>query len=324
MQAKLILGIAAAALAAWTGASAQQPYPNKPVKVIVPYVAGGAADITARVISQKLSDALGQPFVVENRPGANGGVGAELVAKAPADGYTLLITASGPVVINPVLYRKVAYDPVSDFTPVTQITRYQYAVVVRDASPIRSLQDLVAAAKANPGTVSYGSTGIGGGGHLAGVLFEQLSGTKLMHVPYKGGAAVWSDLLGGQLTFTFEALVTAAPMMKSGKLRAFAITGAQRSPTLPQLPTLAEMGFKGYDITQFQALLAPGRTDPAVVDRLYRELVKIGKAPDVMKRLGEDGGNELIMNSPAEFAGLIKAELALYGKLIKDAGITAE
>lgn len=324
MISKMIFGLCAIALAGWTGASAQQGYPGKPVKVVVPYVAGGAADITARVISQKLSEGLGQAFVVENRPGANGGVGAEIVARAPADGYTLLITASGPIVINPVLYRKVAYDPVNDFAPVSQITRYQYAVVVRDASPIRSLQDLVATAKANPGTVSYGSTGIGGGGHLAGVLFEQLSGARLIHVPYKGGAAVWSDLLGGQLSFTFEALVTAAPMMKSGKLRAFAITGAQRSPTLPQLPTLAEAGFKGYDITQFQGMLAPARTDPAIVDKLHRELVKIGRAPDVMKRLGEDGGNELIMNSPAEFASLIKAELALYGKLIKDAGITAD
>jgi tripartite-type tricarboxylate transporter receptor subunit TctC len=324
MQLKSIVGLGTIALAALTGASAQQIYPNKPVKVIVPYVAGGAADITARVISQKLSDSLGQSFVVENRPGANGGVGAEIVAKAPADGYTLLIAASGPIVINPVLYRKIAYDPLTDFAPISQITRFQYAVVVRDASPIRSLQDLVATAKANPGTLSYGSTGIGGGGHLAGVLFEQLSGTKLIHVPYKGGAAVWSDLLGGQLSFTFEALVTAAPMMKSGKLRAFASTGGQRSATLPQLPTLAEAGFKGYDITQFQGLLAPGKTDPAIIEKLYRELVKIGKAPDVMKRLGEDGGNELIMNSPAEFASLIKAELALYGKLIKDAAITAD
>lgn len=326
MQTRLTLSIAAfaLALAASTGASAQQPYPNKPVKVIVPYVAGGAADITARTISQKLADSLGQPFVVENRPGANGGVGAELVAKAPADGYTLLIAASGPIVINPVLYRKIAYDPLADFAPVSQITRFQYAIVVRDASPIRSLQDLIDAAKANPGTLSYGSTGVGGGGHLAGVMFEQLSGTKLIHVPYKGGAAVWSDLLGGQLSFTFEALVTAAPMMKSGKLRAFASTGGQRSSTLPQLPTLAEMGFKGYDITQFQGMLAPAKTDPAIVDKLYRELQKIGKAPDVVKRLGEDGGNELIMNSPAEFAALIRSELLMYGKLIKDAGITTD
>ena len=321
MVSKLITCLGAVAIAGWTGANAQQNYPSKPVKVIVPYVAGGAADITARIISQKLSDSLGQPFVVENRPGANGGIGAEIVAKSPADGYTLLIAASGPIVISPVLYQKVAYDPVNDFTPVSQLTRFQYAVVVRDASPILSLQDLIATAKANPGTVSYGSTGIGGGGHLAGVLFEKLSGTRLIHVPYKGGAAVWSDLLGGQLSFTFEALVTAAPMMKSGKLRAFAVTGPRRSPTLPQLPTLAEMGFKGYDITQFQGLLAPAKTDPAIVDKLYRELVKIGKSPDVLKRLVEDGGNELIMNSPAEFAGLIKAELALYGKLIKDANI---
>ena len=324
MISKMIFGLGAIALACWTAASAQQIYPGKPVRVIVPYVAGGAADITARVISQKLSDSLGQAFVVENRPGANGGVGAEMVARAPADGYTLLIAASGPIVINPLLYRKIAYDPVTDFAPVSQITRFQYAVVVRDASPLRSLQDLVATARANPGTLSYGSTGIGGGGQLAGVLFEHLSGTRLIHVPYKGGAAVWSDLLGGQLSFTFEALVTAAPMMKAGKLRAFAVTGAQRSPTLPQLPTLAEAGFKGYDITQFQGMLAPAKTDPALIDKLYRELLKIGRAPEVIKRLGEDGGNELIISSPAEFAGLIKAEMALYGKLIKDANISAD
>lgn len=306
------------------GAVAQPDYPNRPVRVVVPYVAGGAADITARVICQKLSESLGQNFVVDNRAGANGALGSELVAKAAPDGYTLLIAASGPIVVNPVLYRKVPYDPVNDFAPVSQITSFQYAVVVRDASPIQSMQDLMARARENPGKISYGSTGIGGGGHLAGVMLEKLGGVSLVHVPYKGGAAVWNDLLGGNLSFTFEALVTAAPMMKSGKLRAFAVTGAQRSVTLPQVPTLAELGFKGYSIGQFQGMLAPAKTDPAIIEKLHRELQKIAKSPDVIKRLVTDGGNDLVMSSPSEFASQIKSELAIYGKLIKDANITPD
>jgi tripartite-type tricarboxylate transporter receptor subunit TctC len=308
----------------FVGAIAQQDYPNRPVKVILPYAAGGAADITARVISQKLSEALGQSFVVENRAGANGALGADLVAKAPPDGYTLLIAASGPIVVSPVLQRKMPYDPINDFAPVSQITSFQYAVVVRDASPIQSMQDLMARAKENPGKISYGSAGVGGGGHLAGVMLEKLGGVSLIHVTYKGGSAAWNDLLGGNLSFTFEALVTAAPMMKAGKLRGFAVTGAQRSMTLPQLPTLAEMGFKDYNIGQFQGMLAPAKTDPAIVEKLYRELQKIAKSPDVIKRLVTDGGNDLVMSSPSEFANLIKTELATYGKLIKDANITLE
>ncbi len=308
----------------FVGVSAQQDYPNRPVKVIVPYVAGGAADITARVISQKLSEAFGQSFLVENRPGANGGLGAELVAKAAPDGYTLLIAASGPIVINPVLYRKVAYDPLTDFVPISQITSFQYAVVVRDASPIQSIQDLMNRARENPGTLSYGSTGIGGGGHLAGAMLEKIGGVRLIHIPYKGGAAIWGDLLGGNLSFTFEALVTAAPMMKSGKIRGFAVTGAQRSATLPQLPTLAELGYKGYSIGQFQGMLAPAKTDPAIIDKIYKELQKIAKSPDVIKRLVNEGGNDMVMSSPVEFESVIKAELAVYGKLIKENNITPD
>jgi len=296
--------------------SAASSYPNRTIKVIVPYVAGGAADITARVICQKLSENLGQSIVVENQPGANGMIGTAMVAKAPPDGYTLVVAASGPIVIAPALYPQMNYDPIKDLAPVSNLTVFQYAVAVRQESPIKDMKDLINLAKANPGTLSYGSTGIGGGGHLAGVRLEQVSGTKLIHVPYKGGAAIWTDLLGGQLSFTFEAVVTALPMIKSNKMRVFAVTSAKRATNLPNVPTLAELGFKDYDISQFQGMFAPGKTDPMIIQKLQTEIAKVVKNPEIIKRLVNDGGNELIGNTPEEFSAQIKSELAMYTKLI--------
>ncbi len=306
------------------GQSAPSNYPNRTIKVIVPYVAGGAADITARVICQKLSENLGQSIVVENQPGANGMIGTAMVAKAPPDGYTLVVAASGPIVIAPALYPQMTYDPMKDLAPVSNLTVFQYAVAVRQESPIKDMKDLINLAKANPGTLSYGSTGIGGGGHLAGVRLEQVSGTKLIHVPYKGGAAIWTDLLGGQLSFTFEAVVTALPMVKSNKMRVFAVTSSKRATNLPNVPTLAELGFKDYDISQFQGMFAPGKTDPMIIQKLQTEIAKVVKNPDVIKRLVNDGGNELIGNTPEEFSAQIKSELAMYSKLIKENSIRAE
>jgi tripartite-type tricarboxylate transporter receptor subunit TctC len=304
--------------------SAASNYPNRTIKVIVPYVAGGAADITARVICQKLSENLGQSIVVENQPGANGMIGTAMVAKAPPDGYTLVVAASGPIVIAPALYPQMTYDPMKDLAPVSNLTVFQYAVAVRQESPIKDMKDLISLAKANPGTLSYGSTGIGGGGHLAGVRLEQVSGTKLIHVPYKGGAAIWTDLLGGQLSFTFEAVVTALPMVKSNKMRVFAVTSAKRATNLPNVPTLAELGFKDYDISQFQGMFAPGKTDPMIIQKLQTEIAKVVKNPEIIKRLVNDGGNELIGNTPEEFSAQIKSELAMYSKLIKENSIRAE
>ena len=304
--------------------SAASNYPNRTIKVIVPYVAGGAADITARVICQKLSENLGQSIVVENQPGANGMIGTAMVAKAPPDGYTLVVEASGPIVIAPALYPQMNYDPMKDLAPVSNLTVFQYAVAVRQESPIKDMKDLINLAKANPGTLSYGSTGIGGGGHLAGIRLEQVSGTKLIHVPYKGGAAIWTDLLGGQLSFTFEAVVTALPMVKSNKMRVFAVTSAKRATNLPNVPTLAELGFKDYDISQFQGMFAPGKTDPLIIQKLQTEIAKVVKNPEIIKRLVNDGGNELIGNTPEEFSAQIKSELAMYTKLIKENSIKAE
>lgn len=311
-------------LVAAQSTTASSNYPDRPIKMIVPYVAGGAADITARLVAQSMSESMGQTVVVENRPGANGTIGSDLVAKAAPDGYTLLLTASGPLVINPVLYKKVPFDPVKDFAPISMLITYQYVLAVPYASPIQNIGQLVAGARAKPKEFSYGSTGIGGGGHLAGELFGLLANAELTHIPYKGAAPALADLLGGQLTFTFEPLVTGIPMIKANKLRGFAVSGMKRSKGMPSLPTMNELGYKGFDITQFQGLLAPAGTDPAIIRRLHAEAVKALKSPAVIRRLVDDGGNEIVGGSPSEFAQQIQSDLRLYGKLITAANINAE
>lgn len=322
-MSRFIFGLATL-LVMHVGANAQLDYPNKPIRLVVPYVAGGAADITARVMGQKMSESMGQTFIIENKPGANGMLGTDTVAKAKPDGYTLLLAASGPIVVSPVLYPKVSYDVINDLIPVSQITSYQYAVVVTDSSPLQNMTDLIAMAKAKPKQVSYGSGGIGGGGHLAGELLAQFTGTQLTHIPFKGAAPALADLLGGQLTFTFEPIVTAGPLSKAGKLRVFAVSGPKRASSLPQLPTMNELGFTGFNITQFQGIFAPAKTDSAIIARLHQEIVKASKSLEANRRLVEEGGNDIIANSPAEFSRLIKSELTMYGKLIKDAGIKPE
>ena len=322
---KQLLAVLAMAAAAALATRAQaQPYPNKPIRLVVPYAAGGAADITARIVGQKMSQGLGVPVLVDNRGGANGNIGTDMVAKAAPDGYTVLLVASGPIVVNQALYAHLPYDPLKDLAPVTELTRYQFALVVPAASPINGLADLVRRAKAAPGTLSYGSTGIGGGGHLAGEMFARVSGTELTHVPYKGSAPALADLLGGQLSFTFDTVVTAAPQIASGKLRGFAVSGPQRASSLPQLPTMAELGFRDFNVTQFQGIFVPARTDPAIVERLRAEAVKALKSPEVVKRLVDDGGYEIVGSSPAEFSRLIQVEAAAYGKLVRQANIKAE
>ena len=311
------------ALAWMTGAQAQ-PYPAKPIRLVVPYVAGGSADITARTLGQKLAESLGVQVLVDNRPGANGMIGTELVAKSPPDGYTLLLVASGPIVVNPSLYPKVPYDPVKDLAPISQVVSFMYVLVVLSDSPITGVPELIALAKAKPGELSYGSTGLGGGNHLAGELFALMSGTKLTHVPYKGSAAALADLLGGQLSFMFDTPITSVPHLRTGKLRAYAVTGLKRAAALPDLPTLDELGMKGFEVTQFQGLLAPAGTDRAIIAKLHQETVKALKSPDVVDRLERQGGNEIIGGTPEEFARLIAAQLASYAKLIGDAHIKPE
>ncbi|MGF6528798.1 Bug family tripartite tricarboxylate transporter substrate binding protein [Variovorax sp. PvP013] len=321
---RLALALILAAATLHAPARAQPGYPDKPIRMIVPYAAGGAADITARIVGQKMAEGLGVPVVVDNRGGANGNIGTDAVAKAAPDGYTVLLVASGPIVVNPSLYAKLPYDPLKDLAPVTQLTSYQYALVVPANSPITGVPELVAAAKADPGRISYGSTGVGGGGHLAGELFAGLTGTKLTHVPYKGASLALADLLGGQLSFTFDTVVTAAPRIASGKLRGYAVTGPRRAASLPQLPTMAELGYRDFNVTQFQGILVPAKTDAAIVERLRAEAVKALQAPDVIRRLATEGGYDLIGGTPAEFRRLIQAETASYGRLIKASHIQVD
>jgi tripartite-type tricarboxylate transporter receptor subunit TctC len=306
------------------GTAIAQPYPGKPVRVIVPYVAGGSADITARTIAQKLSESLGNAFVVENRAGANGSIGTDVVAKAAPDGYTLLLVASGPVVVNPSLYSKVPYDPVKDLQPITQVTTYQYVLVVPAASSFKTISDLIKNAKEKPGQLSYGSTGIGGGNHLAGELLALTTGTQLNHIPYKGSAPALADLLGGQLSFMFDTVVTSVPQIRGGKLRAFAVSGPARAAVLPDVPTLQELGYKGFEITQWQGFFAPAGTDRAIVAKLHQEVAKTLAQKDVVERLVTQGGNEIVGNTPEQFARVVEADLARYARLIRDAKIRAE
>ena len=306
------------ALSVWAQPSA---YPNKPIRMVVPYAAGGNADITARIVARKMAEGLGQPIVIDNKAGANGGIGTDVVAKAAPDGYTLLMVASGPIVINPVLYSKVPYDPIRDLQPISQVLTYQYALVTPAKSPWFKVDDLIAQARQQPGKLSYGSAGVGAGGHLAGEMLASMTGTQLAHVPYKGNAPALADLLGGVLSFTFDTVVTAVPHVRSGALRPLAVSGPKRASALPQVPTLQELGYKDFDITQFVGLMAPAKTDPAIVRRLHEEVLKALKSSEVIERLQLEGGNDLIGSTPEAFAAVIQRELSMYKKLVTDAKI---
>ena len=305
-------------------ATSVQAYPNRPVRFICPYIPGGAGDIFSRTIAQKLTEALGQSVVVDNRPGANGGIGTDLVAKAMPDGHTLLMGNSGPLTVNPVLYKKVPYDPLKDFAPITQGTSYMYVLVVPAALPVTNLNDFTALLKAKPGQMTYGSTGIGGGNHLSGELFNLMTGTQSVHVPYTGSAAALAALLGGQLNYMFDTVITAVPHLRAGRLRGIGVTALRRASALPEVPTLDELGLKGFELTQWQAVVAPAGTPKQVVDQLYREVAKALRLPDVVERLATQGGNELVGNTPEEFAQVIKNDLAKYAKLVKSAKIQVQ
>lgn len=310
---------------AFAAAATAQTWPgDRPIKVIVPFSAGGNADLTARLIAKQLAEGLKTPVVVENRAGANGSLGLDAVRQAAPDGYTLLVSPSSPLVVNPVLYKKVPYDSLKDFEPISQILTYQYVLVVPTASTVRGLPDLAAAAKDKPGELTYGSSGIGGGGHLAGELLALRLGAKLNHVPYKGAAPALADVLGGQLSFTWDTVMTAVPHIQADKLRPLAVSGGSRAGSLPKVPTMKELGYKDYDITQFVGLLAPAKTPAHIIKRLHAEVEKAVKAPEVIKALKTEGGNELVTSTPAEFKALIASELGFYRKIVNDAQIKAE
>jgi len=312
------LFIAAATLVAPQVASAQA-YPTKPVRMVVPFPPGGSLDIAGRLIAQKLSEAWGQSVVVENKPGAGGNIGADLVAKSPADGYTILLGALSTHAVNPSLYKTMPYDAAKDFAPITLIAVTPNVLVVNASSPVNNVKEFIAYAKANPGKLAFGSGSSGSAGHLAGELFKVETGTDAVHVPFKGGAPATQALLAGDTQFMFDNLANAMAQVKAGKLKALAVTTAKRSPLVPDLPTMAEAGLPGFDISTWYGFFAPAGTPPAIVAKWNADVTKILNSPDVRAKFVADGA-EPSPNTPEQFAQMIAAELAKYAKLVKASG----
>jgi tripartite-type tricarboxylate transporter receptor subunit TctC len=300
-----------------------QSYPTKPIRVIVSYPAGGANDIVARTIGQKLKDLIGASIVVENRAGAGGTIGADIAAKAPADGYTLLM-AAGAHALAPNLYAKMPYDIVKDFAPISLAAKSTYLLVIRPGVPANSVAELIALAKSKPGQLNYASSGIGAPPHLAAEMFNTLAKVQITHVAYKGDAPVITDMLGGHVDLTFIAVSAVSPHIKSGKLKALAVTSAQRTSVLPELPTIAEAGgLKDYDVSTWWGLLAPAGTPQEVVSLLSGAMAKIAAMPDIKESFGALG-IEPAANTPEQFAAFIQAEMQKFAKLAKLAGVKPE
>jgi len=303
-------------------ASAQAPYPSRPIRIVVPYTAGTGIDVLARVIGQKLGDRLKVAVVVENRPGASGNIGTEAVAKAAPDGYTLLMTASTHVT-NAALQTSIPYDPVKSFTPIAPAAVGNLALVVHPAVPARSVQELVALAKAQPGKLNYASPGSGTPHHLAMELFKILAKVNVVHVPYKGGGPAMADLVGGQISGSFASMPSSIPFVRAGKLRALAVTAPKRSPAEPQVPTISEAGIPGFAVLDWQGLFTTGKTPPAIVNKLNAEVVRILALPDVVEKLAV-AGVEIQTSTPREWGDFVKSEIAKWGKVVKEAGIKVE
>ena len=316
-----------AAIAALTmlvsGVAFGQAYPTRPIRLVVPSSAGaGVTDIMARLIGHRLSESLGQQIVVDNRPGASGILGSDVVAKAAPDGYTLLI-ANVSLIVNPYLYSKMPYDPLTDFLPVTMVNSAPLQLVVHPSVPANSVAELVAYAKSRPGQLNYGSGGLGSTPYLAAELFKSIAGIDVVHVPYKGGAPALTELVGGQLTFMIENVPGTMPFVKSGKLRALAITSPQRSPLAPELPTMIEAGVPGYEMSGWNGIFAVKGTPPEIVAKLNAELVKILRAPDMKEQMAALGA-EPVGDTPEELRTFLKADMARWGKIIQEKGIRPE
>ena len=318
------LQLAALALAsvAVAGAGHAQAWPSKPVSLVVPFPAGGTTDVLARALAERLSPAIGQPVIVENKPGAGATIGADYVAKAKADGHTLLIGAVHHTIASSV-YKKLPYDFQKGFEPVTVIAMVPNVLVVNARTPAKNVNELVALIKAKPAEASYGSNGNGTAQHLIGTQFQQQTGTRLQHIPYKGSGPLATDLLGGQILMSFDTITPVLPHIKAGKLRPLAVTTAKRSPALPDVRTLQEAGLKDFDIGTWFGVLAPVGTPKPVLDRLSAEATKIIQSPDFRKRM-DDIGAQPVGNSPAEMAAQIRSETDKFSLLVKAANVTVE
>ncbi len=312
--------LALLAFALLPAAAYAQTYPAKPIRFIVPFTPGGGNDTIARLIGQKLAAATGQQVLIDNRPGAGGAIGAEAAAKSPADGYTIFLAGVATHGINPNLRKKLGYDPVKDFDAVSLIASAPLLVVVHPSLPVKSVKQLVALAKAQPGKINYASNGAGGSSHMAVELFKSMTGTSLVHIPYKGLSPALTELLSGEVQLMFSSAVSMLPQVKAGKLRAIAMTGARRSPAIPDIPTVAEAGIPGYETGSWYGIVAPAGTPRPAIDRLSREVIAIVHAPDITKRL-EDEAIIPVGSTPEEFTTHIRNELARWAKVIKQSGI---
>jgi tripartite-type tricarboxylate transporter receptor subunit TctC len=316
---KLCLG-AALTLAALTASA--QPYPNRPVKIVVPFGPGGFTDVVARILGQKLGAAMGQSFVIENRPGAGSTIGTDQVAKSAPDGYNLVMISSTHV-ISPWIYKTIPYDPLKSFTPVSKLVDSAYVLAINPKVPVNNVKELIELAKAKPDTLHYASSGNGSTQHLMGGLFVSMTGAKIQHIPYRGSNLALTDLIAGMVETSFAGVTNVLTQLPSGKLKALAVTTAKRAPQLPDVPTLQEAGVPGYDASNWLALLAPAGTPKEIVNRLNSEIAKLMAQPDVQKSLF-DAGVQVSLSTPDGLAKLMASEQVKWGKVVKDAGIQLE
>jgi tripartite-type tricarboxylate transporter receptor subunit TctC len=311
--------LALAALA--TVAPAQEAFPNKPVKILVPQTPGGASDALARIVAQKLAEKWGQPVVVENRAGAGGNVGMEVVANAPADGYTLLMSYVGTHAINGALYKKLPFDPEKDFAPVATLATLPFVAVTKADSPIKTIPDLVAAAKR--GQLTYGSAGNGSVNHLLGEMFNSAAGVKLVHVPYRGAAPAMQDLMGGQIQVVFTSLPSVSGHIKQGTLHPIAVTSAARAASFANIPTIAEAGFRDFDVNPWFGLFAPAKVPPQVIRKINADVNEVLKSRDVVEKFSAQGA-EPYLTDPQQFAAVLKADIAKWGQVVKASGASLD
>ncbi len=308
---------------ATTTAQAQPAFPSRPLSIIVPFAAGGATDILARIVGQALSTEIGQSVIIENRPGAGGNIGGQLAAKANPDGHTLFMGAVGTHAINPSLYKKMPYDPIKDLAPLTRVANVPNLLVANPQQPFKTVQELIAYAKANPGKVNFGSSGNGTSIHLSGEMFSHMAKADIVHVPYKGSAPAMNDLLGNQIAIMFDNMPSALQYVRAGKLNALGVTSAKRSPELPNVPTIAEAGVPGYEASSWFGLFVPAATPAPVQAKLHAALVKVLAQPDVKKRMADQGA-EVVSEKPEQFAAFIQAESRKWGQVVRASGATLD
>jgi tripartite-type tricarboxylate transporter receptor subunit TctC len=320
MKTTIRAGVAATLLVLAATVAQAQPYPTKAIRIIVPYPAGGTSDILARSVGQKLTEAWGQPVVVENKPGANGNVGAEMVAKSAPDGYTLLLADIGSLAISPSVYPTLPFDPVKDFAPVTMVAYSPHILVVHPSVPVSSVSELVAMAKAKPGKLNFAISGLGGAPHLAGVDFALRTGIDWVYIPYKGGAQAIADVAGGQADVTLNGMLATYPLVKGDKLKLLAVSSAKRMSAIPDVPTIAESGVPGFESGSWQGVIAPAGTPREIVAKLNSEIVRIVSMPEMRDNLSKQGA-EVRTSAPAEFATFIRDEKAKWAKVVKDANV---